>query len=202
MILRRSSQAALAIRIVVGDRNTNYLDADSDSNYQDGLAVSYPPEPCLSKLLHLDWALTTNPWIFGYSIDKLVIVGDDGISGTDVAKGTLALLAVALLGVSLARGFSDFVRTYCTESLSQKVSYDFRNGIYDKLQHLSFAYHDKEHTGNLMSKATSDVEAIRRFVNMGLVRSLEVFIRVVAITAILAYLNWELALISLVLCLS
>ena len=138
------------------------------------------------------------PWIFGYSIDKLVIVGDDGISGTDVAKGTLALLAVALLGVSLTRGFSDFVRTYCTESLSQKVSYDFRNGIYDKLQHLSFAYHDKEHTGNLMSKATSDVEAIRRFVNMGLVRSLEVFIRVVAITAILAYLNWELALISLV----
>ena len=138
------------------------------------------------------------PWIFGYSIDKLVTVGDDGITGTDVAKGTLALLAVALLGVSLARGLADFLRTYCTESLSQKVSYDFRNKIYDKLQHLSFAYHDKEHTGNLMSKVTSDVESVRRFINMGLVRSLEVFIRVVAITAILAYLNWELALISLV----
>ena len=137
------------------------------------------------------------PWIFGYSIDQLVSFGDDGISGTDVAKGTLTLLAVAILGVSLARGFSDFLRTYCTESLSQKVSYDFRNGIYDKLQHLSFAYHDKEHTGNLMSKATSDVESVRRFVNMGLVRSLEVMIRVIAITVILAYLNWELALISL-----
>ena len=137
------------------------------------------------------------PWIFGYSIDQLVSYGDDGITGTDVAKDTLAWLALALLGVSLARGFSDFVRTYTTDSLSQKVSYDFRNGIYDKLQHLSFAYHDKEHTGDLMSKATADVEAVRRYVNMGLVRSLEVSIRVVAITVILAYLNWELALISL-----
>ncbi len=137
------------------------------------------------------------PQIFGYSIDKLVSFGDGGITGTDVAKGTLAFLALALLGASLARGFCDFLRTYTTDSLSQKVSYDFRNGIYDKLQHLSFAYHDKEHTGSLMSKATADVEAVRRFVNMGLVRSLEVMIRVVAITAILAYLNWELALISL-----
>ncbi len=137
------------------------------------------------------------PQIFGYSIDRLVSYGDDGISGTDVAKGTLALLAVALLGASLARGFSDFVRTYTSDSLSQKVSYDLRNGIYDKLQHLSFAYHDKEHTGTLMSKATSDVEAVRRFVNMGLVRSLDVTVRVVAVTTILAFLNWELALISL-----
>ena len=137
------------------------------------------------------------PQIFGYSIDKLVTYGDDGISGADVAKGTLAVLAVALLGASLSRGFCDFVRTYTTDSLSQKVSYDLRNGIYDKLQHLSFAYHDKEHTGTLMSKATSDVEAVRRFVNMGLVRSLDVTIRVVAVTTILAFLNWELALISL-----
>ena len=137
------------------------------------------------------------PQIFGYSIDQLVSYGDDGISGTDVAKSTLAWLALALLAVSLARGAFDFLRTYTTESLSQKIAYDFRNGIYDRLQHLSFAYHDKEHTGNLMSKATSDVEAVRRYVNMGLVRSLEVFIRVVAVTSILLYLNWELALISL-----
>ncbi len=49
-----------------------------------------------------------------------------------------------------------------------------------------------------MSKATADVEAVRRWINMGLVRSLEVVVRVTAITIILAFLNWELALISLV----
>ena len=48
-----------------------------------------------------------------------------------------------------------------------------------------------------MSKATADVEQVRRFVNLGLVRSLDVAIRLIAITSILAFLNWKLALISL-----
>ena len=138
------------------------------------------------------------PQIFGYSIDQLVVYEDDRIIGVpDVAKITLLLLALAMLGAALAQGLFDFLRTYTTDSLSQKVAYDCRNSIYDKLQNLSFAYHDKEHTGNLMSKVTSDVEAVRRYVNMGLIRSLEVMLRIVAVTAILAYLNWELALISL-----
>ncbi|MCH7841461.1 MAG: ABC transporter ATP-binding protein [Chloroflexi bacterium] len=130
------------------------------------------------------------PHIFGEAIDLLV-------SGESVSTRTLTYFALALLGVSLLRGFLDFARTYCTDSLSQKVSYEIRNRFYDKLQHLSFAYHDKEHTGELMSKATADVEAIRRFVNMGLVRALEVVVRVIALILILSFMNWELTLISL-----
>ena len=144
------------------------------------------------------------PWLFGESIDALVVI--DGVLGEggritpnpDLTTGLLAGLSAALLAASIMRGFFDFARTYTTDSLSQLVSYDFRNLLYDKLQHVSFAYHDKEHTGNLMSKATADVEAIRRFVNMGLVRSLEVVVRTIAVTSILIWLNWELALISLV----
>src|SRR4030095_4175494 len=89
-------------------------------------------------------------------------------------------------------------RMYTSDSLAQKVSYDLPTLLYDKLQHLSFAFHDTEHTGNLMSKATADVEAVRRFVNMGLVRSLEVVLRLIAITSILVFLNWQLTLLSLV----
>lgn len=138
------------------------------------------------------------PFLFGYSIDQLVGINDeDGIFGKEVSRNKLVWLAVAILGVSLLRGIFDFARTYAVDSLSQLVSYDFRNQLYDKLQHLSFAFHDKEHTGNLMSKATADVEAVRRFVNMGLVRSLEVVIRIIAITAILVVIDWKLALISL-----
>jgi ABC-type multidrug transport system fused ATPase/permease subunit len=138
------------------------------------------------------------PRLFGNSIDRLVRVENDQVIPQDVGLMVLALLGGALLGASLLRGFADFARTYTTDSLSQLVSYDLRNLLYDKLQHLSFGYHDKEHTGNLMSKATSDIEGVRRFVNMGLVRSLDVAIRVIAITSILMFLNWKLALISLV----
>jgi len=138
------------------------------------------------------------PQIFGEAIDRLVEVGKGGVDVPSLATSTLMWFALALLGASLLRGFLDFSRTYCTDSLSQKVSYDIRNRFYDKLQHLSFAYHDKEHTGDLMSKATADVEAIRRFVNMGLVRALEVVVRTVALLCILSFMNWELTLISLV----
>ena len=141
------------------------------------------------------------PRIFGESIDSLVLVEDGAVVPQDVAMwgiGGLFFMAALLLGASLMRGFSDFGRTYATDSLSQKVDYDIRNLLYDKLQHISFAYHDKEHTGNLMSKATSDVESIRRFINLGLVRSLDVIVRLIAIVGILMFLNWKLALLSLI----
>ncbi len=138
------------------------------------------------------------PRLFGESIDRLVLFEGGEIIPLNPGFPILLALASALLAASLIRGLFDFGRTYTTDSLSQKVSYDLRNLIYDKLQHISFAYHDKEHTGNLMSKVTADVEAVRRFVNMGLVRSLEVVVRTIAVTTILAFLNWELALISLI----
>ena len=138
------------------------------------------------------------PQLFGEAIDLLVEVDKGTVVGKVIETDTLLYLALAILGASILRGFLDFARTYCTDSLSQKVSYDIRNRFYDKLQHLSFAYHDKEHTGDLMSKATADVEAIRRFVNMGLVRALEVVVRTIALVAILSLMNWELTLISLV----
>jgi ATP-binding cassette subfamily B protein len=138
------------------------------------------------------------PRLFGNSIDKLVRIDGDQVVVVAVASSTLLLAGLAILGASVARGFFDFARTYASDSLSQRVSFDFRNLLYDKLQHISFAYHDKEHTGNLMSKATSDVESIRRFINLGLVRSLDVSVRIVAITGILMFLNWKLALLSLI----
>ena len=138
------------------------------------------------------------PWLFGKSIDTLLVISDTEIIPLNPGNGELLLLASLLLGASIMRGFFDFARTYTTDSLSQLVTYDFRNQIYDKLQHVSFAYHDKEHTGNLMSKATADVEAIRRFVNMGLIRSLEVVVRTIAVTSVMVLINWELALISLI----
>ena len=140
------------------------------------------------------------PHLFGQSIDRLIHFNsaDSRVLSLDVESATLFLMALALLGASLMRGVADFARTYTTDSLSQKVAYDLRNLLYDKLQHLSFAFHDTEHTGNLMSKATADVEAIRRFINMGLVRSLDVGVRLIAITTILAFLSWKLTLLSLI----
>lgn len=162
--------------------------------YRARLALAY-----LSFFAAIGFSLLV-PRLFGQSIDRLISfdAADGRVLPLDVEPGTLALMALALLGVSLMRGFADLARAYTTDSLAQKVAYDLRNLLYDKLQHISFAFHDQEHTGNLMSKATADVESVRRFVNLGLVRSLEVVVRLVAITSILIFLHWKLALLSLV----
>ena len=139
------------------------------------------------------------PLTFRAAINKLVAF-EGGVITTidDTEVSALVILGLILLAASVTRGFVDFARTYCTDSLSQKVAYDVRSAMYDKLQHMSFAYHDKEHTGNLMSKVTSDVEAIRRYVNMGMVRGLEVPLRVIAIVTLMITVNWQLTLLSLV----
>ena len=139
------------------------------------------------------------PLTFRAAINKLVAF-EDGVITTidDTEVSALVILGLILLAASVTRGFVDFARTYCTDSLSQKVAYDARSAMYNKLQHMSFAYHDKEHTGNLMSKVTSDVEAIRRYVNMGMVRGLEVPLRVIAIVTLMITVNWQLTLLSLV----
>ena len=161
--------------------------------YRVRLALAY-----ISFFAAIGFALLV-PHLFGEAIDRFVRFdpADGRVIPLEVDTRTLVIMALALLGASLMRGFADFARNYISESLSQRVSYDLRNRLYDKLQHLSFAFHDAEHTGNLMSKATADVEQVRRFVNLGMVRSLDVAIRLIAITAILAFLNWKLALVSL-----
>jgi ATP-binding cassette subfamily B protein len=161
--------------------------------YRTRLILAY-----LSFFASIGFALLV-PRLFGQSIDRLVRFdpADGHAIPLAVDMHTLTLMALALLGASLMRGVADFARTYTTDSLSQKVAYDLRHLLYDKLQHLSFAFHDREHTGDLMSKATADLEQIRRFVNLGLVRSLDVGIRLIAITSILWFLNWKLALLSL-----
>ncbi len=167
-----------------------------------GMAGNYPTRLSLAyitALVSIGFSLAL-PWLFGSAID--LMVGQDPVSKgffrKDFTLTALVMFGLGILGVSLGRGFCDFGRTYTTESLSQKVAFDCRNLLYDKLQNVSFAFHDKEHTGDLMSRATADVEAMRRFVNMGMIRSLDVVVRILAIPIILFVVNWQLALLSMI----
>ena len=89
-----------------------------------------------------------------------------------------------------------FTQTYFGEVLSELVAYDLRNSFYDKVQHQSFGFHDRNHTGNLMSRAITDVENIRMFINMGLVRSPYFLFLFIAVAVILLTIDWRLGLLS------
>src|SRR5262245_13846159 len=90
------------------------------------------------------------PQLVGYAIDY----------GVDVQNGvptrhtrTLLIAALLIVAAAVARGFFQFLQTYTGEFVAQRVAYDIRNDIYNHLQRLSFAYHDKAQTGQIMQRA-------------------------------------------------
>jgi len=120
---------------------------------------------------------------------------DDVLARADTSR--LWWLAGAIVLVTALRGVFSYGNQYLAEAVSQRVAYDIRNAFYDKLQRLSFAFHDREHTGNLMSKATVDVEQLRFFINMGMVRSGQMLLLVAGVSVVLLWLDWRLALAAL-----
>lgn len=83
------------------------------------------------------------------------------------------------------------------ETLSQRVSNRLRMLYFDKLQVLSFSFHDRVHTGQLMSRGLSDIEGVRMFVQSGLVQIVRVVVVLVAAGVFMAQIDWQLALLSL-----
>ena len=111
-------------------------------------------------------------------------------------RSELLLLGGAILLVSALRGGFSYGQTYLGEAVSQRAAYDLRNDIFRKLQSLSFGFHDRQQTGNLMSKATADVDAVRMFISMGMIRGLSIFMMLGAVGTIMFTTNWRLALVS------
>ncbi len=128
------------------------------------------------------------PKILGTAIDTALGSG---------LQSRLLLLAAVIVLFSLLRGVFSYGQRYLSECLSQRSAYDLREDFFRKLQSMSFGFFDKEQTGNLMSKATQDVEAVRMFISMGMVRGLSIFVMLGAVSVLMATTNWRLAIVSM-----
>lgn len=140
------------------------------------------------SLLMVTAANLTSPQLLRWVIDQGIEMSDSAA----IAWGTGGLVAVALL-----RGLFNFTQSYWSEKASQSVAFDVRNDLFDKIQSLSFSYHDRAQTGQLMTRATSDVELVRQFTGQGLFQLLNALIMLVGSAIILLLMNWQLALITL-----
>jgi len=86
------------------------------------------------------------------------------------APQALTYALIAIIGFAVLRGLFSFLQAFWAEKNSQAVAYDLRNDLYAKIQNLSFSYHDKNQTGQLMVRATDDVEKVRLFIGQGLLQ--------------------------------
>ncbi len=122
---------------------------------------------------------------------------DDGIDQRQI--GVIVWGAAAMIGVALSRALFSFLQGFLGAKSSQNVAYDLRNILYEKIQNLSFGYHDRAQTGQLLTRATSDVDRVQMFVGRGFVMFITALLMIVGSLVLLFALNWKLALIMLVL---
>jgi ATP-binding cassette subfamily B protein len=136
----------------------------------------------LSQLLSL-----AVPWLVGRSVD-------DAVTNHDHRR--LWILIGLIVVAGLAKAVVMVNRRMLAGNLSLDVEYDLRTKVYRHLLSLEQTYHDEHQTGQLLSRATADVSAIRVFLGYGLIFITQYLALLVAVVVLLIYTNWWLALLS------
>ena len=133
------------------------------------------------------------PKFIGKAVDKIAASYNDGIIPTSLIIETV----IAIVLLMSIRGFLSFWQTSLGENLSHKIAYSLRNKFFNKVQTISFDFHDKWHTGELISRAISDIENVRMSINMGLMRAPYFIAMFVIVSILLINLHWMLGIISI-----
>ena len=130
-------------------------------------------------------------------LDGLGITEAQLVFNAENAERILITSAVAILIFAVVRGLFAFLQTFTAERNSQIVAFDMRNELFAKIQGLSFSYHDRNQTGQLMIRATDDVEKVRLFIGQGLLMAVGAIILLTGTLLILFSTNVRLTLIAL-----
>jgi ABC-type multidrug transport system fused ATPase/permease subunit len=128
------------------------------------------------------------PRVVQLTINNALLGGDTGL---------LVTYGLALLGIALVRFVVGVLRRLASGKASLGIEYDLRNRMWSHILRQSFSYFDRWPTGQLMSRAMSDVQNVRMFLGYGLVFFATNIVMMVAIAVILLVMDWKLALLSL-----
>lgn len=130
----------------------------------------------------------TLPYLTGRIIDDVLTAGD---------RDALAPLVGLVLAVSLVRAVLAVVRRWVSGTVSLAVEFDMRSSMFAHLQRMSLGFFDRMPVGQLMSRATSDLQTVRFFLGYGLIFLFMHVFTLVLLTGLLMWTNWKLALLAL-----
>ena len=119
------------------------------------------------------------PRYLGAAVDHaqgLLVHAD--IASSEAARAALLTAALMLLAAGFLRGVFTMVQNFMGESMGQRISYELRLIYFEKLQRMSFSYHDSIHSGDLMTRGMLDIEGVRRFIDSAMYRIIVLIILV------------------------
>ncbi len=115
-------------------------------------------------------------------------------------EGRLAILrlaAIAALAIAVFGAACSYAEKYLTTSVGQWVMHDLRRTLYSHVQRLSLSYHDHKQTGDLISRVTSDIDAIQSFIASGVLGTLINTLTLAGMVGVMFYVNWRFTLVAL-----
>jgi len=119
-----------------------------------------------------------------------------GVMGLDY--GMLLVFSFSLILIAALDGVTTYAERYISTVVSQKASFDMRNAMYNSLLDQSFSFYDQQRTGQLMARATGDINMLERFFDMGLRQGISTILLVAMVFYSMVTLNWELTLVSMI----
>ncbi|MGO8655295.1 ABC transporter transmembrane domain-containing protein, partial [Rhizobium ruizarguesonis] len=109
------------------------------------------------------------PRLLGRAVDHTQMAMSGGAAG-QAAQDALLTTALLLLGASVLRGLFTMVQNYYSEAVGHHIGYELRLACYEKIQRLSFSFHDTVHSGDLITVGLLDLEGVRMYFSTALVR--------------------------------
>ncbi len=109
----------------------------------------------------------------------------------------LTLTLAFVIAIAIVAAISSYFEKYLTTSVGQWVMHDLRRVLYGHIQRLSLAYHDHKRTGDLISRVTSDIDAVQSLISNVMLGMLVNVLTLVGMVLVMFYLNWEFTLIAL-----
>jgi ATP-binding cassette, subfamily B, bacterial len=109
----------------------------------------------------------------------------------------LEFAAIAVMAIAVTGALCSYAEKLLTTSVGQWVMHDLRQTLYFHIQRLSLAYHDQKRTGDLISRVTSDIDAVQTFITSSLLDALVDVLTLLGMVGIMLYINWQFTLIAL-----
>jgi len=132
------------------------------------------------------------PYLLGTSVDTAY----EKINSGSKDFSALWILAISIISVSALRGIFAFILQFNGEKIANRISSDLRSKFHKKLQSQTYKYHDRIHTGNLMSRGIMDIEGVKMFVTTGLFRTFEIISLMLAGSFLLFRTDWQIGVIA------
>lgn len=135
--------------------------------------------------------------LVGVIIPLIIKDGIDSLSRQAPSR-TLLYFAALMLAVALVKAIFQFWMRWILIGISRDIEYDLRNDLFAHLEKLSQRYYNGTRTGDLMSKLTNDLSAVRNLVGPGIMYSASTLVVGVATIALMVHLDWRLTLLTLI----